>query len=134
MTVAQLEKGVFKVENQYARAVNHEGNLKAQEIINEVFETVNRQWRGLGKIPSSGLGLREKYAAFDTEKRFDLATSTVEEDSECISGLVLQGRKKPSECPAFGTRCTPENPLGATMVSSEGACAAYYRYRRKQPL
>ena len=134
MTVAQLEKGVYEAENQYARAVSREGNLKAQEIINEVFEVVNRQWRGLGEIPSSGLGLREKYAVFDAEKRFNLTTSTVEEDSECISGLVLQGRKKPSECPAFGTRCTPENPLGATMVSSEGACAAYYRYRRKQTL
>lgn len=134
MTIAQLEKGKYEVENQYSRAVSREGNLKAQEIIYEVFEVVNRPWRGLGEILSSGLGLRDKYAVFDAANHFDLVTGTVREDSECISGLVLQGRKKPSECPAFGTRCTPENPMGATMVSSEGACAAYYRYRRKQTL
>jgi len=91
---------------------------------------VPRKWRGIGEIPRSGLGLSEKYAEFDAETRFGLADQAVEESSECMSGLVLQGVMKPHECPAFGTRCTPEHPLGATMVSSEGACAAYYRYRR----
>ena len=92
---------------------------------------VARKWRGVGEIPQSGLGLTEAYADFDAERRFGLATLTTEEPQECISGLVLQGVKKPHECPAFGTRCTPEHPLGATMVSTEGACAAYYRYRRR---
>jgi hydrogenase expression/formation protein HypD len=133
MMVAQLEKGAREVENQYTRVVSREGNLKAREIIEEVFEVVNRRWRGLGEIPSSGLGLREKYAIYDVINHFDLNPTTTREESECISGLILQGRKKPSECPAFASRCTPENPLGATMVSSEGACAAYYRYRRMQP-
>ncbi len=131
MTVTQLEKHSCMVENQYTRAVNTEGNKRAREIMGEVFEVVNRKWRGLGEIHSSGLGLREKYAAFDAEKRFNLATIRVEENTGCISGLVLQGLKKPSDCPAFATQCTPENPLGATMVSSEGACSAYYRYRRQ---
>jgi len=131
MTVLQLEQGRAEVENQYTRAVNREGNPKALSVINDVFQTVNRRWRGLGEIPASGLGLREKYAAFDAEKKFALEDKSVEDDPECISGLVLQGRKKPSQCPAFGGRCTPEKPLGATMVSSEGACAAYYRYRRE---
>lgn len=131
MTVTQLEKGTCMVENQYTRAVNTEGNKRAREIMGEVFEVVNRKWRGLGEIHSSGLGLRDKFAAFDAQKRFNLATIRVEENPECISGLVLQGLKKPSDCPAFATQCTPENPLGATMVSSEGACAAYYRYRRQ---
>jgi hydrogenase expression/formation protein HypD len=97
----------------------------------KVFKVVHRKWRGLGEIPQSGLGLAEAYAAFDAEKKFGLADHHVEEPKECMSGLVLQGLKKPHECPAFGTRCTPEHPLGATMVSSEGACAAYYRYRRR---
>jgi hydrogenase expression/formation protein HypD len=96
----------------------------------EVFRIIPRKWRGVGEIPQSGLGLSEKYAAHDAERRFGVADYTAEEASECISGLVLQGVKKPHECPAFGTRCTPEFPLGATMVSNEGACAAYYRYRR----
>ncbi len=130
MCVKQLEEGRYEVENQYARSVRREGNRKAQELIREVFRVVPRKWRGIGEIPQSGLGLTEKYREFDAELRFGLAERFVEESSECIAGLVLQGVKKPNECPAFGTRCTPERPLGAPMVSSEGACAAYYRYRK----
>lgn len=129
MAVKQLEEGRAEVENQYARAVTREGNTHAIALMREVFEVVPRKWRGIGEIPASGLGLRAAYAAFDAEKRFGVASYTAQESGECISGLILQGAKKPSECPAFGTRCTPEHPLGATMVSSEGACAAYYRYR-----
>ena len=131
MVVQQLESGRAEVENQYARAVRREGNQPAQELIRKVFKVVPRKWRGVGEIPQSGLGLNDAYAAFDAEKKFGLADHHVEEPSECLSGLVLQGQIKPHECPAFGTRCTPEHPLGATMVSSEGACAAYYRYRRQ---
>lgn len=130
MCVKQLEEGRYEVENQYARSVRREGNRKAQELIREVFRVVPRKWRGIGEIPQSGLSLTEKYKEFDAELRFGLAERFVEESSECIAGLVLQGVKKPHECPAFGTRCTPERPLGAPMVSSEGACAAYYRYRK----
>jgi hydrogenase expression/formation protein HypD len=130
MTVQQLESGRAEVENQYSRAVRREGNQPAQELMRKVFKVVPRKWRGLGEIPQSGLGLSEAYSAFDAEKKFGLADHHVEEPAECIAGLVLQGLKKPHECPAFGTRCTPEQPFGATMVSSEGACAAYYRYRR----
>ncbi|HXV27747.1 MAG TPA: hydrogenase formation protein HypD [bacterium] len=129
MCVKQLEEGRSEVENQYARSVRKAGNEPARKMIGEVFRIVHRKWRGVGEIAQSGLGLREKYADFDAERRFGVVEVTAEESSECISGLVLQGRKKPDECPAFGTRCTPENPLGATMVSTEGACAAYYRYR-----
>ena len=125
----QLEEGRAEVENAYARSVRHEGNLPAQELIREVFEVVPRKWRGLGEIPRSGLSLREAYAAFDAEKRFGLTETDIPEPEACLSGLVLQGLKRPPECPAFGQECTPEHPLGATMVSSEGACAAYYRYR-----
>jgi hydrogenase expression/formation protein HypD len=132
MCVKQLEEGRAEVENQYTRSVRREGNEEAQAIIREVFEVVARRWRGIGAIPRSGLGLRAPYAAFDAERRFDVAGVSVEESSECISGLVLQGLKKPQDCPAFGTRCSPERPLGATMVSSEGACAAYYRYRHRR--
>jgi hydrogenase expression/formation protein HypD len=130
MTIKQLEEGRAEVENQYVRAVNRDGNLPAQKIVGEVFTVVHRKWRGIGEIPSSGLGLTPAYAEFDAEKRFGVADYTAEESGECISGLILQGEKKPNQCPAFGTRCTPEHPLGATMVSTEGACAAYYRYRR----
>ena len=130
MCVRQLEEGRAQVENQYTRAVRREGNREAQRLIREVFEVVPRKWRGLGEIPRSGLGLREPYARFDAERRFDVAGRGLEEPKDCIAGLVLQGLKKPHECTAFGTTCTPEHPLGATMVSSEGACAAYYRYRR----
>jgi len=130
MVVRQLESGRAEVENQYVRAVRREGNQPAQELIRKVFKVVPRKWRGVGEIPQSGLGLNDAYAAFDAEKKFGLTDHRVDEPAECLSGLVLQGQIKPHECPAFGTRCTPEHPLGATMVSSEGACAAYYRYRR----
>ena len=129
MSVRQLEEGRAEVENQYARAVRREGNLPAMKLIREVFEVIPRKWRGVGEIPKSGLGLRESYAMFDAAKKFGLTEHRVEEPKECVSGLVLQGLLKPHECPAFGKICTPEHPLGATMVSSEGACAAYYRYR-----
>ena len=101
-------------------------------LIREVFEVVPRKWRGVGEIPASGLGLKPKYSSFDAEKRFGVAGHVVEESTVCISGSVLRGVKKPHECPAFGKECTPEHPLGATMVSSEGACAAYYRYRKHE--
>lgn len=130
MTITLLEQGKAEVNNQYARSVKREGNIKTQELIKEVFVVVDRKWRGIGDIPESGLNLAEAYSEFDAEKRFGLVDFTVEENSECISGLILQGTKKPHECPAFGNRCTPEHPLGATMVSSEGACTAYYRYRK----
>jgi hydrogenase expression/formation protein HypD len=132
MCVEQLESGRAQVENQYARAVCKEGNLPAQKIIREVFCVVPRKWRGVGEIPQSGLGLRQKYAEFNAEARFGIAGHTADEPAECISGRILQGIKKPFECPVFGVRCTPEHPLGATMVSSEGACAAYYQYRRRK--
>lgn len=132
MTVQQLESGRAEVENQYARSVRPDGNPAARDLIQKVFTVVPRKWRGIGEIPQSGLGLAPAYAAFDAETRFKVKQRTVEEPPDCISGLVLQGLRKPHECPAFGERCTPEHPLGATMVSSEGACAAYYRYRRHQ--
>ena len=130
MTVQQLETGRAEVENQYSRAVRREGNIPAQDLLRIVYEIVPRQWRGLGEIPNSGLGLRAPYASFDAEKKFGTGGHHVAESPHCRSGMVLQGRLKPRECPAFGGICTPEHPLGATMVSSEGACAAYYRYRR----
>ena len=130
MAVRQLEEGRHEVENQYARAVRRDGNRPAQELVREVFRVVPRKWRGVGEIPQSGLGLTDEYREFNAETRFAVSGYTTEEPKECISGLVLQGIKKPNECPVFGTRCTPEHPFGATMVSSEGACAAYYRYRR----
>jgi hydrogenase expression/formation protein HypD len=130
MTVQQLESGRAEVENQYARAVRREGNQPAQEQIKKIFKIVPRKWRGIGEILQSGLGLGDEYAAFDAEKKFGVADYHVEESSDCQSGLVLQGQIKPRECPAFGAKCTPEHPLGAPMVSGEGACAAYYRYRR----
>jgi hydrogenase expression/formation protein HypD len=134
MCVQQLEDGRAEVENQYARSVRRVGNQPAQELIRKVFKVVHRKWRGVGEIPRSGLGLNDNYASFDAERKFGLADHHVEEPAECMSGLVLQGLKKPQECSVFGTRCTPEHPLGATMVSSEGACAAYYRYRRRPVL
>lgn len=130
MTVQQLESGRADVENQYSRSVRREGNQPAQDLIRKVFRVVPRKWRGIGEILQSGLGLSDAYAAFAAEKRFGIEEHRVEEPPECVAGLILQGLKKPHECPAFGTRCTPEHPFGATMVSSEGACAAYYRYRR----
>jgi hydrogenase expression/formation protein HypD len=130
MCVRQLEEGRAEVENQYSRTVRKEGNVPAQQLIREIFHVVPRKWRGVGEIPQSGLGLQEKYQSYDAEMRFGIADHIAEEPAECISGLILQGIKKPGECPAFGGRCTPEHPLGATMVSSEGACAAYYHYRK----
>ncbi len=133
MCVKQLEEGRAEVENQYSRSVRRDGNLQAQEIIKEVFRIIPRKWRGLGEIPQSGLALQEKYSEYDADLIFGVSGHKAEEPAECIAGLVLQGVKKPHECSAFGTRCTPEKPLGAPMVSSEGACAAYYRYRRRSP-
>jgi hydrogenase expression/formation protein HypD len=132
--VRLLEGGRPEVHNAYARSVRREGNRPAQAVIQKVFEMTDRAWRGIGVIPQSGYRLREEFAAFDAERRFrDVQAIETHESPLCISGLVLQGRKKPSDCPAFGRECTPQTPLGATMVSSEGACAAYYRYGRFQP-
>lgn len=130
MCVRQLESGRHQVENQYSRSVAEGGNAEARRMIEAVFEVVPRKWRGLGEIPASGLGLRGAYQALDAERRFDVGATQVTEPAECRSGRILRGLEKPSDCPAFATRCTPEHPLGATMVSSEGACAAYYGYRR----
>jgi len=129
--VRQLEAGTHTVENAYERSVSREGNKPAQAVIRKVFEMTDRAWRGIGVIPMSGYRLRPGFAAFDAELRFpEVQAIETKESPLCISGLVLQGRKKPGECPAFGKECTPQTPLGATMVSSEGACAAYYRYKR----
>lgn len=127
--VRQLESGRFVAENAYPRAVTLEGNRTAQEVIRRVFMACDRKWRGIGLIPMSGWGLCPAFETFDAEKRFDVGQIQPEESPVCISGQILTGLKKPEDCPAFGTACTPEHPLGATMVSSEGACAAYYRYR-----
>jgi len=131
MCLSQLEQGRAEVENQYSRVVREEGNPAAQALVEEVFDVEDREWRGIGTIPASGLGLRPAYHGQDAERKFDLShVAAPAEPAPCLSGLVLQGLKKPSECPAFGRACTPEHPLGATMVSSEGACAAYYQHRR----
>ena len=132
LCIKQLEEGRHEVENAYARSVRPEGNLAALREMAEVFQVVPRKWRGIGEIPASGLGLRETYAEFDAERRFHVEAVTAEEPAECIAGQILQGHRKPHDCPAFGVHCTPERPLGAPMVSSEGACAAYYRYRRRE--
>ena len=129
MAVRQLEEGRSEVENQYARAVRDGGNPRAQDLIREVFQIVPREWRGLGEIPASGLGFAPEYSAFDAGQKFPASSQPDAGDNGCMSGLVLQGRLRPDECPHFGSACTPEHPLGATMVSGEGACAAYYRYR-----
>ena len=131
MTIRQLEDGRAEVENQYRRAVRADGNEGAQALLREVFEITPRKWRGLGEIDQSGLSLRAEFAAFDAERRFDLVDRPLPEPPECIAGLILRGVKKPHDCSAFGTSCIPEHPLGAPMVSSEGACAAYFRYRRQ---
>jgi hydrogenase expression/formation protein HypD len=130
MCVKQLEERRTEVENQYARSVRRMGNEPARQLISSVFRVAPPKWRGIGEIPQSGLSLSPEFEEFDAERGFDLTAYTARESADCISGLVLQGLKKPQECTAFGTRCTPEHPLGATMVSSEGACAAYYQYRR----
>ncbi|MCP4571388.1 MAG: hydrogenase formation protein HypD [bacterium] len=129
-TVELLESGDPGVENRYLRAVKRQGNPAARAVVDEVYEVCDRKWRGIGTIPASGLGIRAEYADFDAEKKFAVADINTEEPAVCISGEILQGLKKPHECPAFGQECTPLNPLGATMVSSEGACAAYHKYAR----
>ena len=128
MTVKQLEQGSAEVENQYTRAVRREGNRPAQELIQRVFEPTDRSWRGIGTIPKSGYRLRGEFTSFDAEQVFDIAFINTQESALCIAGQVMQGLKKPRDCPAFGIQCTPEHPLGAPMVSSEGACAAYFHY------
>ena len=130
MAIEMLEDGRWGVENQYARAVSRGGNQPAQDLVARVFAVSDRKWRGIGAIPASGLTLAPGFEAFDAESRFGVDTVTADESPDCIAGVILQGLRKPHECPAFGTRCTPEHPLGAPMVSSEGACAAYYHYGR----
>lgn len=129
LCVKQLEDGRSEVENAYARAVKPGGNPHARQIIDQVFEISDRDWRGLGMISNSGLSVRPSYADYDATLRFQMKQANPDECSECISGAIMRGVKKPHDCAAFGTRCQPEHPLGAPMVSSEGACAAYYRYR-----
>jgi hydrogenase expression/formation protein HypD len=126
--VKQLEEGSHYVDNQYARVVERQGNPPAQEMVQSIFEVTDRKWRGIGEIPASGLKIRDEYSKYDAEKKFMVDTIITQESPLCISGEVLQGIKKPSSCPAFGRECSPEHPLGATMVSGEGACAAYYKY------
>ncbi len=131
MVVRMLEDGRCEVQNQYVRSVRPDGNVVARKAVAEVFEVTAQKWRGIGLLPDSGLRIRKRYASFDAALRFDVAGVEVDEPEACISGKVLQGLKRPDQCPVFGTECKPEHPLGATMVSSEGACAAYYKY---QPL
>lgn len=130
MAVRQLEAGTATVENQYRRVVQREGNRVAQRLVNQVFEVCDRKWRGVGSIPKSGYKLRYEFRDHDAERIFEVREIDTKEPAICISGLVLKGVKKPHDCPAFGKQCTPEHPLGATMVSAEGACAAYYAYGR----
>ncbi len=130
MLVTQLEEGRYEVQNQYARSVTRYGNLAAQRAVEEVFEVCNRKWRGIGEIPMSGMRIREEFAPYDAERVFGLKDHVVEEPKECIAAQIMMGLKKPLECSAFGTQCKPESPLGAPMVSPEGACSAYYQYRR----
>jgi len=128
MAVCQLEEGIHKVENQYSRVVKEEGNLAAKKVIQQVFEVGNREWRGIGEIPNSGYKVRKEFASYDAESKFNIENIKVPESSICIAGEILRGIKKPKECSAFGKTCNPSNPLGAPMVSSEGACAAYYHF------
>jgi len=130
MTMRQLEEGRAAVENQYSRVLDRAGNLAAQKLLGKVFEVGDRKWRGIGTIPMSGYRLREEFARHDAERLFDVAEIATLEPEICISGEILRGIKKPHDCPAFGTLCSPQHPLGATMVSAEGACAAYYAYGR----
>ena len=130
--VMQLENGTYKVENAYSRVVKYEGNLPAQKIIRQVFEDCDQSWRGIGAIPISGWQLKDEFSYFDASKRFQVQNIKPAESPLCIAGYILQGLQKPNECPAFANQCTPEHPLGATMVSSEGTCAAYYRYGRSR--
>lgn len=128
MTVRQLEKGQYQLENQYSRVVRPEGNPAARGVIDQVFDIANRKWRGIGEIPMSGYEVRSEYARYDANLKFEVAIDKVPESDQCIAGLILKGIKKPHECPQFGRGCTPQMPLGAPMVSSEGACAAYYHF------
>jgi hydrogenase expression/formation protein HypD len=130
MTVRQLEAGTYEVQNQYPRVVKREGNRVARDLVNKVFEVCDRKWRGVGSIPKSGYQLRAEFRDHDAERLFEVQEIDTAEPAICMSGLILQGIKKPHDCPAFGTLCTPLHPLGATMVSAEGACAAYYAYGR----
>jgi hydrogenase expression/formation protein HypD len=130
MTVQQLEEGRAVVENQYSRVLDRRGNLPAQKLVDKVFAVADRKWRGIGMIPQSGYHLREEFARHDAERLFDVTEIATLEPEICISGQILRGIKKPHDCPAFGSLCTPQHPLGATMVSAEGACAAYYAYGR----
>jgi hydrogenase expression/formation protein HypD len=132
MAVKQLEENRSEVENQYSRSVRREGNIPAQKLMNEVFEVTDRKWRGIGEIPNSGYKLRKEFAKFDAEQVYEVADIEAQESPLCIAGSVLRGLKKPNECPAFAKECTPEHPLGAPMVSSEGACAAYYHYGKRK--
>jgi len=129
-TLRMLERGEFGVENQYQRAVRQQGNPAARAVIDEVYQVCDRKWRGIGTIAGSGLAVRPELARYDAELKFEVQDIRTEEPAQCISGEILQGLKKPNECPAFGKECTPQSPLGATMVSSEGACAAYFKYSR----
>jgi hydrogenase expression/formation protein HypD len=130
MAVRQLEEGRHEVENQYSRVLGRDGNPAARKLICDVFEVVDRKWRGVGTIPKSGYRLRWEFRQHDAERLFEVEDVQTAESPACISGLVLRGLKRPSDCPAFATECTPQHPLGATMVSAEGSCAAYYAYGR----
>jgi hydrogenase expression/formation protein HypD len=132
MCIGQLESGNYEVINQYSRVVRLEGNVPAKNLIFKVFEPTDRNWRGIGMIPNSGYKLRPEYIDYDAVIKFNVGEIIAEESKLCIAGHILQGMKKPHDCPAFGTQCTPEHPLGAPMVSSEGACAAYYHYGRNK--
>ncbi|HEY0299094.1 MAG TPA: hydrogenase formation protein HypD [Arachidicoccus sp.] len=134
MLIKQLENGEYKLENQYSRVVNEQGNLAAQKVMNEVFEISNREWRGIGNIPFSGFEVKASLSQFDASKKFDITIAKTEESKECIAGQVLRGIKKPHQCPQFGKKCTPTFPLGAPMVSSEGACAAYYHFSQAEEM
>jgi len=132
--VRQLEAGRCEVENPYARAARRDGNPDARRLLDEVFEVCDRKWRGVGTIPKSGYRLRAEYRDFDAERRFDVGAIDTREPARCLSGLILRGLAKPCDCDAFGKECTPQTPLGATMVSAEGACAAYFQYGRRRAL
>lgn len=134
MAVSQLEAGGYKVENQYARVVKKEGNKAAMEVISKVFEVGSREWRGIGEIPDSGYKISKAYEAYDAELKFKIAKDETTFNTKCIAGEILKGIKKPFECPVFGTECSPSNPLGAPMVSSEGACAAYYHFSNNEKI
>ncbi len=134
MAVKQLKEGRHKVENSYSRVVTKEGNFLAKKLLNEVFDVTDRKWRGIGLIPKSGFKLKEIFSDYDAEKIFDLEKIVTEESELCIAGKVLQGQKKPFECSAFGSLCTPEHPIGAPMVSTEGACSAYFNYRKSRQM